>query len=283
MKIDTSTYTLLDSGNLRKLEQVGPYRLVRYAPSAAYAPSQPAWWEDPDAIYHKNDKGGGEWEFRRPVPEKYAIALPPLTVQVKLTPFGHLGIFPEQQTNWDWLMQYPHPAPATVEVLNLFAYSGLSSLACLKRGFSVCHVDSSKGMVEWASDNVRHSELNDARIRYIVDDVMKFVKREVKRGKRYQGFILDPPTFGRGAKGEVWKMEENISELMGLLMALCGDRPEFMAFSCHTQGFGPLNLERILRGHVKAAGDFRSFELCIPEMSGGLYPSGACAIFQATG
>lgn len=280
MEFDDTTYTLIDSGNLRKLEQVGPYRLVRYAPSAAYRPSRPELWEDVDAVYHKNDKGGGEWEFLRSVAEKFTIELAPFQVQVKLTPFGHLGLFPEQRANWDLILGLPEPKER-VDVLNLFAYSGLSSLACLARGFSVCHVDSSKGMVEWASENVRLSNLADRTIRYIVDDVMKFVQREVKRGKRYQGFILDPPTFGRGTKGEVWKLEDEISGLMDLLMQLCDGQPEFIICSCHTQGFGPLNLERILRGNVRRAGVFGCRELTIPEATGNLYPSGASAHFVA--
>lgn len=278
MTFDDTTYTLIDSGGLRKLEQVGPYRLVRYAPSAAYRPARPDLWEKADAIYHKNDKGGGEWEFRRPVAEKFAIEIAPFEVQIKLTPFGHIGIFPEQRANWDLILGLPETG-TPCEVLNLFAYSGLSSLACLQRGFAVCHVDSSKGMVEWASENVRLSRLADRPIRYIVDDVLKFVQREVKRGKRYQGFVLDPPTFGRGAKGEVWKLEDEVSRLMDLLMQLCDGKPQFMIFSCHTQGFGPLNLERILRGHITAPGTFASRELTIPEATGACYPSGASAHF----
>jgi 23S rRNA (cytosine1962-C5)-methyltransferase len=282
MTFDDTTYTLIDSGNLRKLEQVGPYRLIRYAPSAAYKPTRPELWKEADATYHKNDKGGGEWEFHRAVAEKFAIELPPFEVQVKLTPFGHLGIFPEQRANWDLILSLPEPGAERPEVLNLFAYSGLSSLACLKRGYGVCHVDSSKGMVEWASENARLSGLENRPIRYIVDDVMKFVQREVKRGKRYQGIILDPPTFGRGAKGEVWKLEDEITGLMDLLMQLCGGKPDFVIFSCHTQGFGPLNLERILRGHIRRAGTFASSELSIPEATGNLYPSGASASFVAS-
>lgn len=282
MTLDDTTYTLIDSGDLRKLEQVGPYRLIRYAPSAAYKPSRPELWEQADAIYHKNDKGGGEWEFRKPVAEKFAIELAPFEVQVKLTPFGHLGIFPEQRSNWDLILSMPERGEERCDVLNLFAYSGLSSLACLYRGFGVCHVDSSKGMVDWASENVRLSDLADRPIRYIVDDVLKFVQREVKRGKRYQGFILDPPTFGRGAKGEVWKLEDEISRLMELLMQLCDGAPDFMIFSCHTQGFGPLNLERILRGYIRRPGEFACRELSIPEATGNLYPSGASAHFVAS-
>lgn len=277
---DDTTYTLIDSGDLRKLEQVGPYRLIRYAPSAAYKPSRPELWKNVDAIYHKNDKGGGEWEFHRAVAEKFTIELPPFMAQIKLTPFGHLGIFPEQRSNWDLILNLPEPTEK-LEVLNLFAYSGMSSLACLQRGFSVCHVDSSKGMVDWASENVKASHLADRPIRYIVDDVMKFVQREVKRGKRYHGFILDPPTFGRGAKGEVFKLEDEIAKLMEMLMQLCGGAPGFVIFSCHTQGFGPLNLERILRGHVRAPGHFACQELCIPEACGNLYPTGACATYIA--
>lgn len=279
MDFDTTTYTLLDSGDNKKLEQVGPYRLVRHAPSAAYMPAKPELWEKADAVYHKNDKGGGQWEYRRPVPEKFTISMAPFTVQIKLTPFGHLGMFPEQRSNWNWIMALPEPQGERREVLNLFAYSGLSSLACLQRGYSVCHVDSSKGMVEWASENVRLSGLAERPIRYIVDDVMKFVAREVKRGRRYAGLILDPPTFGRGAKGEVWKLEDELPGLMAQLMLLCDGAPDFVVCSCHSQGFGPLNLERILRSHITRAGQFSSHELSISEFSGNHYPSGATSNF----
>lgn len=280
-----STYRLLDSGDCRKLEQVGPYKIVRPAPNAAYKISDPAQWEGPDATYIKSDQGGGDWQYRRPTPESFSISLPPFTVKIKLTPFGHIGIFPEQRANWDFVLNLKTAPVPPLEILNLFAYSGVSTLACLKRGFSVCHVDSAKGMVDWAAENARLSGLAEGKVRWIVDDVLKFVRREVKRGRKYDGFILDPPSFGRGAKGEVWKLERDLPELMEAMMAMCGGSPTFIILSCFTLGFGPANLDRILRTYLPsdARGAFSSVELVIPESSGRVHPRGACAYYAAPG
>ena len=273
-----STYSLLDSGDCKKLEQVGPYKIVRYAPTAAYKVSSPELWANPDAVYVKNDKGGGAWDYNKRIPETFTIELAGFTVQVKLTPFGHLGIFPEQAANWSLIEEFPSGG-RVLEVLNLFAYSGLSTMACMRKGYGVCHVDSSKGMVEWASENVRLSGLEGGRVRWIVDDVMKFVNREVKRGKTYEGFILDPPSFGRGAKGEVWKIEDDLPLLMEAVMALCAGKPSFVILTCYTLGFSPLNLERILRTYISAKGRFEPSELVVPEANGRAHPRGACATF----
>lgn len=262
-------YSLIDSGNGMKLENVGGFRIIRPSQTSPYRPSHPELWENPDAVFSRNEKGGS-WKFNKNIPEKMTLSISgSLNYLVKFTPFGHLGIFPEQESNWKKILHLGKEYRRELEVLNLFAYSGISTVHCLSAGFSVCHVDASKGMVEWAKENAYLSNLSDRKVRWIVDDVLKFLKREVKRGKKYQGFLLDPPTFGRGAKGEVWKLEEGLEELMDLTMKLCEYSPEFYQISSHTNGFSAGTMERILRGYISGDKDrFISEELCIEEESG---------------
>ncbi|TGN19923.1 class I SAM-dependent methyltransferase [Leptospira idonii] len=273
------SYELLDSGDFSKLEIVGGYKLVRSSPSSAYGKETPKIWNDPDARYIKNDTGSGSWSFQKKIPESFSIDFANLKFKIKLTPFGHIGIFPEQKTNWDRIRELGKKKEK-FEVLNLFAYSGGSTLACLDAGMSVCHVDASKGMVDWARENAALSSLADKPVRWIVDDVLKFIQREIKRKKKYQGLILDPPSFGRGSKGEVWKIEDHLPELMDALMELCDHSPEFVILSCHSQGYSPLTLERILSSRIKSKGHYHTDELYIPEKSGKKYPSGFCSFFE---
>ncbi len=271
-------YELLDSGNFSKLEIVGGFKLLRSSPSSAYEKENPKIWSEPAGEYIKNETGSGHWKYHSKIPESFSIQLLDLTFKIKLTPFGHIGIFPEQITNWNRIKEIGK-SRTSLEVLNLFAYSGGSTLACLNAGMSVCHVDASKGMVDWARENAKLSGLDSKPVRWIVDDVLKFIRREIKRGKKYQGFILDPPTFGRGSKGEVWKIEEHLSELMDALMELCNSKPDFVILSCHSQGFSPLTLERMLSSRIKISGNYISEELFIPEKSGKKYPAGFCSFF----
>ncbi|TGL58014.1 SAM-dependent methyltransferase [Leptospira ognonensis] len=272
-------YQLIDSGDFSKLEMVGGYKLIRSSPSSAYSKETPKEWNDADAKYVKNETGSGSWNFIKKIPESFVINFADLKFKIKLTPFGHIGIFPEQKTNWDRIRELGKTGDG-FEVLNLFAYSGGSTLACLDAGMHVCHVDASKGMVDWARENAALSGLADKPVRWIVDDVMKFIRREIKRNKKYQGIILDPPSFGRGSKGEVWKIEENLPELMDALMELCDHSPKFVILSCHSQGYSPLTLERILSSRMKTKGVYHTDELFIPETSGKKYPSGFCSFFQ---
>lgn len=281
LNIPENTYTLLDSGEGERLEQIGPYRVIRPAASACYRRSSPDLWKGADATYHRSDKGGGEWELHSRIPEQFPIAMGPLQIKVRLTGFGHIGFFPEQQANWEFIQSLEVETGVDLQVLNLFAYSGMSTVACLRKGLAVCHVDSSKGMVDWAGDNVRLNGLAEAPVRWIIDDAMKFVRREVKRGRRYQAFILDPPAFGRGLKGEVWKLENDLGPLMECLMELCGGNPLFMIFSCYSHGFGPTNLERILRTYLPVSGQFSAKELPLREPSGKLFAAGSCAYYLA--
>ncbi|MCB1178690.1 MAG: class I SAM-dependent methyltransferase, partial [Leptospiraceae bacterium] len=203
-----------------------------------------------------------------------------IKAKIKLTPFGHLGIFPEQKLNWNLLLDIPKYSSTNLNILNLFAYSGISTLYAAKSGMNVCHVDSSKGMVDWARENAELSGLSEAKTRWIVEDVAKFIKREIKRGKKYQGFILDPPSFGRGSKGEIWKIENDLLPLMEDLMSLCDGKPEFIIISCHTTGFSPIILERILKSLVRSKeGFFLSKELFIRESTGENLAGGFCGYY----
>lgn len=268
-----NTYQLIDSGDFQKLEQIGEYRVIRPSLNSPYKKTDSALWKNIDAEYIKSDKGGGEWKYYNKIPNSYTIEFSSMQFLIKLTPFGHIGLFPEQADNWN-LIRSIGKSKKNLEVLNLFAYSGASTIAALQAGMSVCHVDSSSGMVEWASDNVKLNHLDDKKIRWIVDDVVKFLKREIKRGKKYNGFVLDPPSFGRGAKGEIWKIERDLIELMETLMQLSDNAPEFIILSCHTTGYSPIALERILHSMISRSGKFYSTELHINEKFKSKMPGG---------
>jgi 23S rRNA (cytosine1962-C5)-methyltransferase len=274
----SSIYKLIDSGDYEKLEIIGGFKLIRPALGSPYKKTNPKLWEKPDAHYTKNDTGSGQWKFFRKIPESFSIELGNLSAKIKLTPFGHIGIFPEQESNWD-LLQKMGEIQNNFEVLNLFAYSGMSTLAALNGDYSVCHVDSSKGMIAWARENATLSGLADKKVRWIEDDVLKFLKREVKRNHPYKGFILDPPTYGRGAKGEIWKIEDDLIPLIEEMMKLCENKPEFVILSCHSTGFSPLTLTRILQSYIKSEGSYFSKELFIKEDAGGKLPGGFCAYY----
>ena len=203
---DASGYQLLDTGNGAKLEQVGPYRLVRPAPQALWRPSYPAEvWDTAVAWYHRRSAGGGAWTSKDKLPPTWVVTYCDLTLKVKLTDFGHLGFFAEHGPHWQWVHQRIHTAGRPIHLLNAFAYTGGISLAAAMAGASVVHLDAAEGSVAWARDNARLSGLAEARIRWVVEDVSKFLTREVRRGNRYDALVLDPPSFGRGSKGEVWK------------------------------------------------------------------------------
>lgn len=241
-------YYLLDSGHGRKLERFGPYLLSRPCSQAVWAPQLPnAEWEKADASFSREQEN--KWIIKNPLPASWQIEMAGLFFTLSSTDFGHLGIFPEQLRFWEWIQAKikAHTKPTfSPKVLNLFAYSGGSTLAAAKAGASVCHLDASKGMVTWARENAALNKLSEAPIRWIVEDVKKFLLRELKRGSRYDGIILDPPSFGRGAKGEIFKIEEEIIELLRDCRSLLTDRPLFILFSCHTPGFSPLVMQHLL-------------------------------------
>lgn len=244
------TYSLIDSGNGRKLERFGPYLLSRPCSQAVWLPRLPdSEWNKADAIFVR--EGDTKWNFRRKdIVPVWSIEVSGVKFKISPTDFGHLGIFPEQQDFWRWSQQAIQQAKLKrsepINVLNLFAYSGGSTLAPAIAGAHVCHLDASKGMVAWARENAALNQLETAPIRWIVDDVGKFLLRELKRGKRYDAIILDPPSFGRGSQGEIFKIEEHLSAILKHCRALLSDNPLFVMFSCHTPGFTPVTMKHLL-------------------------------------
>ena len=260
-------YELLDATDGNRLERWGETLLVRPDPQVVWkTPQQSPLWARADAVYHRSNQGGGEWEYRRRLPEKWKITCgegeDKLTLIVSPTGFKHTGVFPEQAVNWAWYQEKIKAAGRPIRVLNLFGYTGGATLACLAAGASVTHVDASKGMVAWAKENARSSGLADAPIRWIVDDALKFVQREVRRGKKYNGIILDPPAYGRGANGEKWVLEENINELITLCGQLLEGSNSFLVLNLYSMGLSALLARSIVRQLV---GD------CTGEQFGELY------------
>ncbi len=249
----SDTYHLLDSGNGKKLEQFGPYRLIRPAAPAIWNPRLPQFeWELADGVFSREGKSS----WRKKVNDVWKVEICGIAFKLSITDFGHLGVFPEHQEIWSWLKDRIKKKD---RVLNLFAYSGGATLAAAKAGAEVCHVDASKGMVEWARENAALNRLQDAPIRWIVDDVVKFLKREVKRKKQYEGIVLDPPTFGRGSQGQVFKIESDLP----LILELCAQfSPRYIALSCHTPAFTPLILKRLLE-EVFSGGSFQKGEMVL--------------------
>ena len=277
------TYTLLDSGHGNKLEQIGPYRLIRPAPQAIWSPRRkPALWEGVHAIYQRSKSGGGHWDYKQPLPESWTITYHRLKLTIKLTDFGHVGLFAEQGPNWDWIQTQINQAKRPIHVLNTFAYTGGSTLAAAMAGakgldeVKVVHLDSSKGIVTWARENATLGGLAQHPIRWVVDDVSKFVKREIKRNQRYDALIFDPPSFGRGSKGEVWKFERDLPQLLEQCQPLLSDQPLFVLLSAHTPGFTPLALENLLADMMQPyGGHSSSAEMVIPEQASDRFlPSG---------
>lgn len=256
-------YSLLDSGNQKKFEKFGPYKIVRPCAQALWKPLQSHWHSD--AVFEREEKN--EWSGKLP---KDWIAIHE-GIQFKLSPtgFGHIGMFPEHSYLWNWAADLVKPGS---EILNLFAYSGGATLALAKAGANVCHVDASKGMVQWAKENAILNNLESAPIRWIVDDAIKFLGREVRRGRRYDGILLDPPSFGRGAKGEVFKIERDLSELLSLCKELLSDKPLFLICSNHTNQVTPTVLkhlfEEVLPGKVESGELLITGEECRPIPTG---------------
>lgn len=231
-------YKLIDSGEGEKFEQFGDYCLIRPCSQAVWRKTQS--WDRADAIFSREEKGG--WKKHRPLPASWTITLDSLCLKIAPTDFGHLGVFPEHAAHWPWIRSR---LKAGMKMLHLFAYSGGATLAAAQTGASVCHLDASKGMVEWARENCTLNGLEKAPIRWIVDDAVKFLKREIKRRSFYDAIVLDPPTFGRGAQGEVFKIEEEILPLLELCKSVLTENPSFILFSCHTLGFTPIALRHL--------------------------------------
>ena len=271
-------YEVIDCSKGEKLERWGDYLLVRPDPQVIWdTPKTHRGWKKMNGHYHRSSKGGGEWEFFD-LPEQWSIGYKGLTFNLKPFSFKHTGLFPEQAVNWDFAMEKIQNAGRPIRVLNLFAYTGGASVACAKAGASVCHVDAAKGMVAWARENARLSGLEEAPIRWIIDDCAKFVEREIRRGKRYDAIIMDPPSYGRGPGGEVWKLEDNLYDFVQLCAGVLSERPLFVLINSYTTGLAPSVLGYLLHLLVgaKYGGKCTWDELGLPVTETGLaLPCGA--------
>lgn len=275
-------YEVIDCSKGEKLERWGDYILVRPDPQVIWdTPRKEKGWHKMNAHYHRSKKGGGEWEFFD-LPQQWSIHYRNLTFQLKPFSFKHTGLFPEQAANWDWFSELIKKAGRPVKVLNLFAYTGGATIAAAAAGASVTHVDASKGMVTWAKENAASSGLADAPIRWIVDDCVKFVEREIRRGNRYDAIIMDPPSYGRGPKGEIWKIEESIHPLVKLCAQLLVDRPLFFLINSYTTGLQPAVLSYLIGTELKRfPGKVTADEIGLPVSSNGLtLPCGASGRFE---
>lgn len=246
---DFKDYQLIDSGNKEKLELWKNVKLRRPDPTAIWHPIQPQLWNKVDGYYHRSNKGGGQWEFFKKLPEFWTIQYRELTFKVSPTNFKHTGLFPEQAVNWNWMADLIKKSQRKdIKVLNLFAYTGGATLACAQAGAAeVVHVDAAKHMVNWAKENAQLSHLEDRKIRFIVDDCLKFVQREQRRGNVYDAIIMDPPSYGRGPNKEMWKIEDHLIELITESMKILKSQPLFFLLNSYTTTFSPQTIHNILQ------------------------------------
>ena len=277
-------YKVIDCSDGEKLERWGEYTLIRPDPQVLWSfPRKDRGWREWNGHYHRSSKGGGEWEFRK-LPEQWEIHYGELTFHLKPFSFKHTGLFPEQAVNWDWFSEQIRTADRPVKVLNLFAYTGGATCAAAKAGARVTHVDASKGMVTWAKENAKASGLEDAPIRWIVDDCVKFVEREIRRGNHYDAIIMDPPSYGRGPKGEIWKIEEKIHPFIQLCTQVLSEQPLFVLVNSYTTGLAPAVLTYMLASELepKYGGYVESQEIGLPvERTGLVLPCGAAGRWTA--
>ena len=260
-------YKILDMADGQKLEKWGNIILSRPDPQIIWKEKTfPSKWKEANATYHRSKTGGGSWEYHKKLPEQWQIKYKDLTFNIKPMNFKHTGLFPEQAVNWDWMINKIKNSNREIKVLNLFAYTGGATVACASAGASVCHVDSSKGMVTWAKENITSSGLADKPVRYIIDDVVKFVNREIRRENKYDAIIMDPPSYGRGANGEVWQFENNIYDLVDLCTKVLSDHPLFFLINSYTTGISSKVLENILNLTIskKFKGKTSSGEIGLP-------------------
>ena len=258
--------------------------LVRPDPQIIWkSPKRSDLWTKADGIYHRSSKGGGEWEYRKRLPESWNIGYKNLKFIIRPTGFKHTGLFPEQAVNWDFMSDKIRNADREIKVLNLFAYTGGATLACAEAGASVSHVDASKGMVQWAKENAASSGIADRPVRWLVDDCVKFVQREIRRGNRYDGIIMDPPSYGRGPGGEVWKLEEQLYSLVTLCKQVLSDNPLFFILNSYTTGLSPAVMEYLLGVLLQKdfGGKVSSDEIGLKVSDTGLVlPCGSTAIWE---
>ncbi len=265
-------YTVLDTSSGEKLEMWGKYSLIRPDPQVIWKTERKnPLWKRADASYARSKSGGGSWNENK-LPESWVINYGDLRFRIKPMGFKHTGLFPEQAANWDWFRELIEKAGRPVKVLNLFAYTGGATVAAAKSGASVCHVDASKGMVQLAKENAALSGLSDAPIRYIVDDCKKFIEREIRRGNKYDGIIMDPPSYGRGPTGEVWKIEESIDDLVKLTCGVLSENPLFFLLNSYTTGLSASTMKYIVDTRIltKFKGKSEADELGLPVEDTGL-------------
>lgn len=281
---DWNDYQLLDCSDGERLERWGGFVLVRPDPQVIWkTPKTDPLWFKANGYYHRSKSGGGSWEIRGKMPPYWTVGYKDLTFNIKTMGFKHTGLFPEQAVNWDMLRQVIEKAGRPVKVLNLFAYTGGATVACLKSGASVVHVDASKGMVSWAKENAVSSGVADGSVRWIVDDCIKFVQREIRRGNRYDIIIMDPPSYGRGPGGEVWKLEDEVYEFVRLCAQLLDGDSLMMLINSYTTGLSPSVMEYILGAVVKPrlGGSVTSSEIGLPVINSGMVlPCGASAVWS---
>ncbi len=278
-------YEIIDASGGEKLERWGDHILIRPDPQIIWnTPRENPLWGRAEGRYIRSSKGGGQWEFHTRMEESWTIGWGELRFRIRPTGFKHTGLFPEQAVNWTWMGERIRAARAsgrTVRVLNLFAYTGGATLACAVAGAEVCHVDASRGMVAWARENAALSGLEDRHVRWIVDDCEKFVARELKRGKRYDGIIMDPPSYGRGPGGEVWKLEEQIYDMVSLCARALSEAPLFFLLNSYTTGLSPAVMEYLLGAALRRKGALSSSEIGLPvKESGMVLPCGSTAVWE---
>lgn len=277
-------YELIDCSGGERLERWGDITLIRPDPQVIWnTPKRNPLWKKADAIYHRSNSGGGSWEIKNRIPDFWRINYGELAFNVKTMGFKHTGIFPEQAVNWDYTMKLIKEAGRPVKVLNLFAYTGGATVAALKAGAEVVHVDASKGMVQWAKENAALSSVADRKVRWIVDDCIKFVQREIRRGNRYDIIIMDPPSYGRGPGGEVWKLENEVYGFVKLCEQVLSDNALAVLINSYTTGLSPAVMQYILGSVIKPkhSGTAESDEIGLPvSETGMILPCGATAIWH---
>lgn len=273
MATDWQDYELIDTGAGDKLERWGDVILRRPDPQIIWPlAKESADWQRPDGHYFRSSSGGGQWQFNKQLPERWTISYGPLRFHIKPTNFKHTGLFPEQAVNWSWMMKRIKEAGRPIRVLNLFAYTGGATVAAAAAGAEVCHVDAAKGMVQWAKENAALSGLESAPVRYITDDVFKFVQREQRRGKQYDAIIMDPPSYGRGPGGETWKLEDSLYPFLEECKSILSDDPLFVLVNSYTTGLSPTVLHNLLHMSIgrRHGGKIDCGEIGLPITRSGL-------------
>ena len=276
------SFEVLDTGNGDKLERWGKFVLCRPDPQVIWPAQDPSMWDAAQAHYYRSERGGGEWRFREKLPERWQISYGDLKFHVHPTGFKHTGLFPEQATNWDWMRNLIKKRDGNVKVLNLFAYTGGATMACAAQGAHVTHVDAAKGMVQWAKENRELSKIPETNCRFIVEDALAFVRRELRRGNHYDGILMDPPSYGRGPGGEVWKLENELYTLISTCAEALSDNPLFFLVNSYTTGFQPAVLQNIIGRTVQSrfGGKVDAQEVVLPVRAGGVLPCGASGRWQ---